>query len=136
MAKLPEIKRISREDLPESPDWVNNLLSPVNSFMDTVYRSLNKSLTFQDNIQGAIRDLEFRTSATYTSGDFTPVAFSYGSGSVRPAGVLLLQIRAGSGQVIKQAVTLQWSENNGTVSIDYVSGLADSSQYFIRVVII
>lgn len=136
MAKLPEIKRISREDLPESPDWVNNLLSPLNSFMDTVYRSLNKSLTFQDNIQGQVRDLEFRTLATYSGGDFTPVAFSYGSGAVRPTGVLLLQIRAGSGQVIKQPVSVQWSENNGTITIDYVSGLSNGSQYFIRVLII
>lgn len=134
--KLPEIKRISREDLPDAPDWIANLLTPLNSFMDTVYRGLNKNITLQDNIQGAIRDLEFRTAATYSSGDFTPITFSYGSGGLRPIGVVLLQIRQGNGAIIKQAVALQWQDFNGTISIDYISGLANSTQYFIKVLIL
>ncbi len=38
MAKIPAVKSIRIEDIsPEAPQWINNLLSPLNSFMENIY---------------------------------------------------------------------------------------------------
>lgn len=136
MAKLPEFKRVSREDLKDAPDWVEGLIGPLNSFMDSVTRGLNKNITFQENIRGAIKDLEFTTSSTYNTGTFTPVTFTYGGGALRPQGVVILQLRQENGAIIKTAISLSWSESNGSISIDYVAGLANSTRYFLRVLVV
>ena len=47
MASLPPIRRISKEDLQEAPDWVEKLIYPINLFFDSVYRALNGRLTFE-----------------------------------------------------------------------------------------
>jgi hypothetical protein len=59
MASLPPIKRISKEDIPEAPSWVEKIIYPVNLFFDSVYRALNGSLTMPENIVGQIKEISF-----------------------------------------------------------------------------
>lgn len=134
MAKLPEIKRISREDLQDAPDWIERLLWPLNTFMQNVYTALDQNLTIGPNIVGLHKQLTFRTGADY--GDamvdnhgFTPVTFTH-SLKMRPQSVILSQISIkGSTVTIYDPVTVQWTESNGVVSVNYITGLAVSTQY-------
>lgn len=135
MAKLPTQRRILREDVKEAPSWIENLLSPLNSFMDSVYRALNRSLTFSDNISSEIRTLTFITRPDYTTASpvtagFEPLQFVH-SLKTKPFGCFICQlVEQGSNYVIvTQPVSIDWNEVNGTVFINYISGLKDSTNY-------
>jgi len=65
MAQLPNQKRILKEDLREAPSWIDKLLYPLNSFMESVYFALNRNLNFQENIASQIYEIEFTTASDY-----------------------------------------------------------------------
>lgn len=140
MAKLPILKRIQREDFPEAPDWIEKLTYPINTFFDAVYNALNKNLTFGDNITSEIKEFTFTTLSTYvgTAATFEAIEFVRSIKSA-PKGVILLQIyKFGSATYspIEGDVYLDWNETNGTVTIGLIRGLAASTKYTLRVLVI
>lgn len=136
MAFLPTVKSIRREDIgPEAPDWVDNLLGPLTTFMEAIYSALNKQITFQENIACTIREFQFSTSSTHTTGDFEAITFPSGL-KTKPIGCMILQIlNTSNASVIKQAVSLHWEDLSGTITIRYISGLDDSTKYSMRVLV-
>lgn len=142
MAKLPTQKRILREDMKDAPSWIENLLNPLNSFMDSVYRALNRSLTFQDNVSSEIRQLDVLTLPTYSTAipktdGFIPLQFVHSLRS-KPFGLLVAQL-VEQGQdyvIITEPVSIDWYEINGTVFINYITGLKDSTNYKLTVLLI
>lgn len=139
MAQLPTQKRINREDLKNAPAWVDALIGPLNSFMESIYSAINKNLTFGDNIQGQIRTIEFTTSSTYTSSNtWTNMSFSSGLRAVKPKGVLVLQILEQSSNFtpVMKGVTIDWLENSGIITIYFVSGLKNSTTYSLTVLVL
>lgn len=136
MAFLPTVKSIRREDIgPDAPDWVDNLLGPLTTFMEAIYSALNKQITFQENIACTIREFQFSTSSTYTTGDFEVITFPSGL-KTKPIGCMILQIlNTSNASVIKQAVSLHWEDLSGTITIRYISGLDDSTKYSMRVLV-
>lgn len=125
---LPSLKRISRSDLKDAPGWIDGLIVPLNSFMDTVFSLLNGRLTFQENFRSTIRAARITTPATYSSGDFDETRFLTGL-PVKATGVLLLQITADDGAAITAATSIDWIERNGEIRVRHVAGLADSTKY-------
>lgn len=138
MATLPTIKQVTREDLREAPDWIERLLNPLNQFMASVYQALNGALTFGTNIRGSVRELRFNTSATYDTGDFTPLEFPTGLGGVKAIGCLILQLNesASAETVLTGASVANWTERNGRIAVKYISGLANSTKYTVRFLVI
>ncbi len=53
MARLPKQNRILSEDFPKQ-DFMPKLLEPINQFFQDVISSLNKNLTFKENIAGDV----------------------------------------------------------------------------------
>lgn len=137
MGKLPSIKKITREDLKDAPDWINQLISPLNSFMESVYQTLNKQVTFSENVACQIREVEFKTSSTYSTGTFEAIEF-VSNLKTKAKGLLLMQIyeKSDNFNAIKQAVSMDWLDVNGTITIYHVSGLSDSKNYVLRVLVI
>lgn len=137
MAKLPSIKRILREDLKEAPSWVERLIYPLNLFIEQIYSALNKNITFQDNIAAAFKELTFTTKATYSSNDWESISFQSGL-RTKVSGVVLLQITPldGTYSAIFSAAQVSWYESQGTIIINYVSGLENSTKYQIKLLII
>jgi hypothetical protein len=135
MAFLPTVKSIRREDIgPEAPAWVDNLLGPLTTFMEAIYSALNRQLTLQENIACTIRDFSFTTSSTYNTGDFTAINFPSGL-RTKPIGCMILQITNANASVITSAVSLSWEDLSGNIKINYVSGLANSNQYNMRLLV-
>jgi len=137
MAKLPPIQRLSQEDFTDAPPWLERLLSPINQFFEQIYTTLNKNLTFGDNISSQIRDLEFKTTANYSStNEWTVLEFESGL-KTKVKGVLLAQIQVKSASYVPivDSVSLFWREESGSVKITFISGLNDSTSYTTRVLV-
>ena len=139
MAKIPAVKSIRIEDIsPEAPSWVNNLLSPLNSFMETIYSALIKNITFNDNIACMIKDIDFRTPSDYTSANNFETINITNTLKTTAQGLFIMQLYNNSDQYSKivSAVTPFWLDDNGIIKIQYISGLSNSINYKGKVLII
>jgi hypothetical protein len=132
MATLPPIKRILNEDVPNAPSWFGRVMYIVNTFMQNVYAALQGQLTFQQNFLSQINTTTFTTSLAYTSGSFTPIVFSRTLG-VKATGMIITQIinsQTTTTTPITTATALDWRDlGNGNLQINFISGLANSTQY-------
>jgi len=141
VAKLPSIRRISREDLSDAPAWIDKLLVPLNQFIEQVYLGLNKQLTFEDNFVAQYKTLAFRTSAAYGT---APLADNFDTISIgltlgrKVRGILLidLKVKGASQTVLTSPSGVDWIENNGQAQIRYITGLAPQTDYIFSVLII
>jgi hypothetical protein len=133
--KLPTIKTILREDLKDAPAWVDNLITPINTFMREVYYGLDKQLTLQENVVSVTKELTFTTSPTYSTGTFETINIPF-SNSTTVNGVLLLKVANSTGSTITSPTSVAWVSSNGGVSITYVAGLANSNTYTAKFLII
>lgn len=136
MARLPVFKRIRREDLPNADPWVDKLLYPINQFMEAVSGALNKSLIVPDNVTGQWKESTFTTLAAYdgTAANFEAIEWTH-SLSNRPKACLLTQIYVIGGAAyapIEGDVCVDWIERNGVITVGLIRGLAASTKYFVR----
>jgi hypothetical protein len=133
--RLPTQKKILREDLKDAPPYVNGIIEPVNTFMEATYQALNKNITFQENIASFIKELTYTTPSTYPAG-VENVSFQ-NTLRTRPIGVQLMQIYDKSTYTPPAGpVFIPWIEDDGTIIIYPLTGLAASKSYLLRLVII
>ena len=133
--KLPTIKKILREDLKEAPSWVNGLIDPLNSFMETVYQALNKNITLSENVASFVTEFTYTTPSGYPIGQGT---FSISNTlKTRPIGVLPLQVYDKITYVPAPGpVYIPWAYQNGNlIEISTITGLEASKTYTVRVVV-
>lgn len=137
MALLPTVKRITREEIKDAPDWIQRLLVPINTFFDAIYNALAHNLTFSENFLSQEKVLMFRTKSTYYAGDFDQISFPKSIGK-KVSGVFLMQIKKEASYYtpILNGVFVDWTEINGNVVIGYVTGLEALTSYTLRVLVI
>jgi hypothetical protein len=132
MASLPTIKRIQRQDMGSNiPEWVDGLLSPLNQFMEEIYSAMNRNLTIPENVKGQFIELEFKTLANYTNQSaFTELTVLNKTGQKLRA-LLLSQITKKTNPRHNfTTVNINWVDNNnGTITIYFISGLENSTDY-------
>jgi len=127
MATLPPINRISKEDLKDSPAWVDRLLYPLNLFFDSVYRGLNHALTFQDNIdsQEILFQMTAGAAAVDNTAKFTVTMKNKPTGVIMKSATLV----AGNYTPIGAPVFIEWFFEDGYINITAISGLTAGSVY-------
>lgn len=139
---LPPIRRILAEDFPQTVQVNNNECSTswfqrpqyiLNNFMYYIYNLLNGGLTFGNNIAAQIEVLSVTTGSTYNTGVFTPIKFTK-TLTAKAQGLIIVQITNETNAnytVITTAVgALDWQDlGNGSIQINFISGLANSSTY-------
>ena len=142
MGRLPEYRRILREDLRDAPSWIDKLLTPINSFFDIVYETLNRNITFNDNIACQIKEMTFKTLSTYTSATpltdgFEELVFKK-TLPYKAQGVMIMRIYedADDYRPITNAVSCDWYDTEGDIVINYISGLDDSTDYVVKFLVI
>ena len=60
MSVIKGVKSIRREDLPSDvPDWIDSLLEPLNTFMDTTITALRNGINYRDNMRAELRKYTF-----------------------------------------------------------------------------
>jgi len=137
MAVLPTIKRIQRSDLGGNiPTWLDGVLSPLNQFMEEIYSALNKNITIPENVKAQIKVLNFRTPSNYTSAKgFNEI--TYLNTLNKKTEILLVGGITKLSEPNKKfdAVFPSWYDNNnGTLSIRYISGLENSTEYDVTMI--
>lgn len=130
--KLPNIKRILREDLgPNVPNWTEGIIGPVNSFMEAVYQTLNKNVTFTENVASFFVELIIKTdvSSVFETSNFLNQI------KTRPRGVLVCQVYEKSTFTPIAVTGIAWSTDGTNVSIFELPGLSASQTYVVRLLI-
>lgn len=131
--KLPSQKRILREDLKDAPDWVNGIINPVNSFMESTYQALNKNITLQENVASFIKEITYRTPSTYPVMEIVEFTNSL---KTRAIGVQIMQVYDKATHIPAPGpVYIPWIEEAGAIKIYPITGLEADKTYFIRLVI-
>jgi hypothetical protein len=137
MAKLPEQKRLLKEEFKEAPNWIDKLLTPLNRFIETVYNILNRNVDFRNNIRCDIVEYQFKTTP---SGTFNlPIILKHNLRS-RPDGVLLIEIRQVDGNYspVNGALSVQWRGGAQEIFIESigVNSLNNSTTYMLKFLVI
>jgi hypothetical protein len=137
MGQIPNLKRIVIEEFPaEHRKWLVNLIEPLNDFFKVMYQNMNKGLTFENNIQSQIKDIEFTYSAVYPT-KANPLQFK-NSMPVKPIGLIPLKIQVNSSDpaVLTSATTLDWTYSGSDIEIRNITGLTVGVSYKIKVLVI
>ena len=139
MAGLPTTKKIYRADLGNDiPTWVDNLLSPLNSFIEQVYSAMDRNLTLPNNVSSQLESIEFTTSSTYSASQTFP-EISIRRTIPRYTTFVIVGNVMDSGNPQKKFTTPvfpSWSDENGIIKIRYISGLTNSTKYKIYLLIL
>lgn len=140
MAKLPQINRIRREDIPDAEDWIEKLLTPLNQFMEGVYQALNRGIAFNDNLEANLVDVVFTTDAAYaTPTDFGSSVTFANPLKKRPVGVVIVSLVPydNINLSIFAATSVSWRINyEGQIEIGYITGLAASTKYRAKLMVL
>lgn len=131
---LPPIQRISREDVPEAPDWISRLLRPLNEFLSAMYNGLNNGLTLQENVACQIKAFTLTAGAAAANNTSKfPLTMKRKPQYLVPLSVnvsTVSDVRSGS------ASTFTWNYDGVNVNITSISGLTNGSLYTITVLLI
>lgn len=132
--RLPTQKKVLKEDLKEAPPWVDNLIQPINTFMENVYQCLNKNVTFYDNIASFIYTVTYKTPVSYPA-DVDVVEF-LNQLKTKPIGVIVLQVYDKANyEPAAGPVYVPWVENNGSITLGTITGLEAEKSYLVRLAV-
>lgn len=131
--KLPNVKKILREDLKDAPSWVNGIIDPINSFMENIYQGMNKNLTFSENIASFIKEISYQTPSTYpTMEDYQFMSTL----KTKAVGVQLLQVYDKATYLPPPGpVYIPWIDDNGTIILKAITGLQADKTYILRLLV-
>lgn len=137
MGKLPTSRKVLLEDLKGLPEEVKKGIQPlvetVNNFMSVVYQGFNKNLTYDANIACFIKELSYKTPATYPTMDNMSFISEL---KTKASGVQVLQaIEKATYTPALGAVYIPWLEIDGSIIIYPIPGLAPDKTYIIRLLI-
>jgi hypothetical protein len=137
---LPVFRRFTLQDIPAAPNWMSNILTPLNLFCETTVSSLNKNLTIGDNVQGQKFSTSFTTPSDYSGGGFPTVRFAY-TGGGQPNCLLLGSISRANGTQLLSPVSINdWflniNQNPFQVTVNYIAGLAANTKYNVTFLVI
>lgn len=131
--KLPTQKRILREDVKEAPEWINKIIGPFNNLAETIYQALNRNITVTENLAAFVKELTVTTTASYPTMD--PVELT-NTLRTKAIGVLCLQaVERLTYEAAPGPMSISWVENNGTIILSKIGGLAASKSYSVRLLV-
>jgi hypothetical protein len=135
---LPVFTRFTIGDIPKAPEWVGYVFQKLNLFCEQTVATLNRNLTFGENVQGQKYTVTINTPADYATGGFSRVTLAYTGGGV-PTCCIVGRV-SGASTIITPVMVSDWSFNQnvnpGTVNIGYIAGLAASERYEISLLVV
>lgn len=126
--KLPQLTKLRKEDLGDTPAWFDKVIYSFNRLADAVYNSLNGALTVKDNLSGKVFELDIQTTDLPYKIDSQKVITDLWVSSIREV--------SGSRADFTTAVWADWVYDASTTNlvIYNISGLTAGKRYKIRLV--
>jgi hypothetical protein len=135
--KMGNFKRLFEKDFDESQrGLVSKLALTINGGLESMYLALAKRLTFEDNIQSTIKDIDVQVDAT--GKPIAKVTFKLDQTGVRATGLIILKATnlTDSQAYVNSSPFISWTQVQTGVQIDNVKGLIPYNFYTIRVLVI
>lgn len=132
MARIPDLKRIAKEDFPAKyRDLIEKLAFPINSHIEQVRSALNKNINFE-NLNQEVKILSFTTGSN--GQPLTTVTFRSDLSS-RIQGILPIRTVITSSNTTFQDNTpmISWVQNENIVTINYIGNLTPETGYQITI---
>ena len=129
MSKLPQIRRLVREDFPEVT-WIDKLLFPINQFFQATYDALDKQLTLVENGICQANSFYFKRNAVTM-----PLSFTW-NGKKYPTDLIVTKVVFDDGTAPTAAVFAHWNFDGTNVNITEFYGIDTAKQVTIRVLAI
>lgn len=123
-------KKLTVEDFKDEQGWIGKLLQPLNDFFGQVNQGFNNGLTVEDNFSQEIKEIKFLNDSTNFPLNFKTKF------SINPKGLTLIYCVDSSNAALTVQPWLNWSYNNGIITIRSITGLVTSSTYTIRILVI
>ncbi len=107
--RLPDLRKILREDVKTKESWISAIT---------------------ENIKCQIKEVSLQTSSAYPT--MEPIKFQSTLGA-KAVGLWVVQAYISADFVpVTSPVYAAWNDNNGTINVTFVSGLAASERYTVR----
>jgi hypothetical protein len=131
MGKFPDFRRLMREDMAGSPDWIDRMILPINMFFDQANK-LFRNLTIGDNVVGQWFPVTFSTPSDYATGGFNIITLTWPyPNAVNGMYVGMIREQVGNNPLVTSTITVSdWLNLTGNqLQIRYITGLAASKNY-------
>lgn len=128
--KIPIQHQISRQDIPEAPDWISSLLYPLQLFMTLVITALRNQLTLQDNLSCTINEITF---IAQSSADLNVFSFQWGKD--RQPIELTMHVTRADGTYESIYPVPSWNLVGTSIQINGIQGLTNGVSYRIVTVV-
>lgn len=128
--KIPIQQQLSRQDFPEAPNWISDLLYPLQLFMNLVVTALRGQLTLQDNVSCVINDLTFVAKASSALN-----TFSFLWELSRQPIELTMHVTRSDGVYDPIFAVPSWNLVGDSIQINGIQGLTPSVSYRIITVV-
>ncbi len=126
MAKLSTIKRLIMEDFPsDHRKWLGKLITPLNSFLEQVYKVLTKGITIDDNLKAEQTQLVLNAGETTRKIKWTL--------NEKPNVVLIGKITYDNGDLPSTQISMYWSYANSQITVNFL-GLDVTTKYRILII--
>lgn len=141
MASQLTVTNLLKEDFKGQEAWIDTLLVPLNSFMQQVANALNNTLSFADNFNASIKNIDVRVDATTYAQTFANLNVQHGLKG-NPIGVQVIRVidkasaatGVGSGTV---GVSIDWDlSGSAQIKVRNISGLTAGRAYTITLLFI
>lgn len=127
--KLDQPSKILKEQLKGAPAWfLNAVLPSINMMLQDLYQALAGNID-DSNITSHTQQTTFTTLSTYPT-DFTPIKFK-STLKIDPSGLQIQQCINRSTATGIATYNPGWNNNNGTIVVNEILGLAASTTYTI-----
>jgi len=130
MSLKPTISSIPRENIPGAPSWIENLLYPVNLFIQGINQGWT-SLNYRENFDCEEKSVQIFGNATPGLNIIT-IALTKAQ---RPKEIRVRQIYQSDNLGSIFTVDVKWTYNNGVVTINSIPDLQTGVLYTILLVI-
>lgn len=128
MSRIPDFKRIVKEDFPaEYRNLIERLAFPINSQFEQIRNAFNGNINFQ-NLAQELRTVEFTTNAS--GQPINSISFRSNLND-RVQGILVVRTEIISNNTAfpENLPVINWSQNGNIVNITNIGGLEPSLEY-------
>lgn len=133
---MPSPRRIYTKDYDQDDQkLIETLSSPVNASFESLYEALNGRLTFSDNLQSVIRDIQIVVDAFGNPKTTTSFALS-STDRISGTVVIFAQNLTNSNTYPTNTPFISFSQSGNKIIINNITGLSANDSWLIRVITI